>query len=282
MIDVPRGFISVLDSNGSYIPFFVKVRSDDIIWNDNGIQSLVTSLNDKIDNINVENPTCYSFSYPCINNVFIDNSNIYFKNSTNYNKLALNTFTPYNLAINRDGIQYVCYFRNGDANISTTNTLPHISTIINSFKNPEYTWKCKIDSDGFATLQTSIPITNKVLQNLNDEEKYYCYSNFIFNHTNLESADINLPIPIIYDDNTNIHVSKYSDNDELTNSFIATSFNTTTKIVTNDSQIQRFIIIKKFKIKLNSINNFSENFEYKYRNCKLYITFKGYIPMIKN
>lgn len=286
MVNVPCGFIAVQDSDNTYIPFFVKVRSDDIIWNDNNtLKPLITSLTENKYSIEQMNPLIYKFSAPVKNKVSITDRYIYFKINNKYYRQNLNLYTSRNIDINRDGINYSSYFRySGETERTTT---PNINDVIASFNCTEYIWECRINNDGFVTAHASIPITNKLLYNVPNREKYYCYSKFNIEHTAvymdyLTLDDIELPIPILYNENLNIQVSKYSDNNEFTNSFISTSFDTLQKTIEYNTKTYDINMINNIKLSLNGINKFPDDFEYQFRDCMIYITVSGYMPTIKN
>ena len=290
MIDVPSGFITVPTSDGSYIPFFVKVRGEDIVWDSNTtLQPYIKTImnDDECEIINV-NSMIYKINLVNKRKILIDDQNyIYFKNNigNTYTKYSTSTFKYHTIDMNDDGHNDNCLFIYGE---STESNVPHINIVTDRLLSHEYTWNCRVSSDGFITAQTFIPICNYVVRKRNNIDTYICYSNFDYDRTvtymdTLTLNNFKLPVTIL-SDSFNIQISKKSNLKEFTNTFVgSTPIKNTTNITYNENQYS-FDTINNVTVELNGINKIadSDSFAYIMKKCGIYINISGYMPMIEN
>lgn len=286
MIDVPSGFIAIpTNEDGSYIPFFVKVRGEDIVWNGDNTYSYIKSVIDN-DDVKTINPAIYKFEVPNTQKILIDTSNnVYFKKNDDYDKYSISDFKYYSIDVDNDNRRDSCYFIYGTPTKSNT---PNINIVSSRATIIDYTWDCRINSDGFVSAQVYIPVCNYIIQRKNNINTYYCYSHFDYDRTvtymdTLTLDKFKLPVPILTD-SLNIQISKKSDLKEFTNTFIGSSVNTNTMNITYDGQSYSFNTAENITVELNGINKItdSDSFAYILKNCGIYINITGYIPMIEN
>lgn len=290
MINIPRGFLAIpsTDSDGSYIPFFIKVRSEDIVWTGGNFNKYLNTItNNTLRNIKTINPSIYNIKVPSTQKILIDeDDNIYFIKNDTYYQYSIPSFKYHSVDMDNDNIDDNSKFIFGTINESQTP--PDVKTIKIRLDNINYTWDCRINQDGFTIVNTFIPVCNYVINKINDVDNYYCYS--VFDYIKSESYmdslllnNITLPIPFL-PDSLNIQINKKSNVKEFTNTFTSSTFNRNTLNVNIDNTTHSFSVIDKINVELNGINklSYSDSFAYILRNCGVYISISGYIPISEN
>lgn len=294
MMNVPSGFLVVQDSpDGKYVPFLVKVRSDDIVWknNDVAIEYMIKQLcGNNATLVEVKPNSSYRLSVPVTQEIKIGNdSKMYFKNGNNYNVFSLGStgsFSTYDVDVNGDGTKEKCYFRHREPGEALTtikaNELSSITTIKDTVNCNEFTWTCTINSDGYTVANAKIPVTENFVYN----NQNYFYSDFFYQDATttigIYKDNINLPIPLLNDGRFNIQMTKYCNVFEYGNAYINTRSSNTNLKLTHDNKSQSFNVVKDFAIELyDPVYRFHTNFEYTLRNSGTYVEISGYIPTIE-
>lgn len=293
MIDIPRGFLTIPTNNndGSYIPFFLKVREEDIIWQNSSIKPIIENLISDSPNIETLSPIIYKFDIENSNQIIIDtNDFIYIEKNNEYYKYSIiNNVKEEDSDINDDGCVKTCLFHHKlNENLEIVSK-PNSYIIKNKFYNITNTWHCRLNSDGFLSTYTYIPMTNFV--NIIEDDKYFAYSLFNYNKTEtfIDSwilENLKLPLPILYD-TINIKIEKRSGSsnkniNEFINSFVATSFDSdTTNAIINEEPVI-LNLIKNINIRINTINKIDEISPIlsTLQKCGLFINITGNIPII--
>lgn len=284
MIDIPSGFITIPRSDGSYIPFFIKVRGEDIIWQNSSIRPIIENITEEYPNIENVNPAMYKFDVENSNNIIFDtNDNIYIEKQNEYNRYSITyAHKEEYVDINNDGIDESCLFPHGDSEITPK---PNVYETKENIHNTTNIWHCRLSSDGFLSAYTYIPITNYVYQS--SEDRYFAYSLFDYDRTvsfidSWTLKNLKLPIPIL-DDTINIQIGKKSDISEFINSFIGSSYTTNQLELSNNSgESTIFNTISNIDIQINTINKISDlvPFLSTLKDCGLFVNITGRIPSI--
>ena len=287
MIDIPRGFLAIPDDeNGTYIPFFLKVRSDDIIWNTNNLHKYIKFIKNGDSDVEIADPTIYKFDIPIMQLILIDDvyNNIYFRKDNKYYKYKIDTLDNYTLDINNDGNSDDCRFIFGTVDEVP---VPKLSMITDSLKTTNYTWRCRVNPDGYVTAQTFIPFCNYGVQLKDDMYIYYCYSLYDYDSASsfmdfFTLNNIKLPIPIL-SDTINIQIDKKSDMKEFTNTFTSSNFKEEEIEIQQGYYPYLFNVVNNINIELNTLNKIpGDSFMHTLRNCGVYINITGYAPIVKD